>query len=216
MNKDELSQIVDGLVDNLDIMINNSPSCLKLISSKGELIMMNKTGLDLIESPDMESVLGADVYSIVEESHRTKFIEFNELICSGKSGNLVFEIVGLKGTKRWMETYASPYVLENGKIAHIAITNDITELKNKRDLDKIISKIREKFIEYNKAPKSFYEYINDKMIECFNAEYGFVAEVIKDEDKTYLKTYAITNIAWNEETKKSMKTIMKMVLYLKI
>ena len=200
MNKDELSQIVDGLVDNLDIMINHSPSCLKLISRRGELIMMNKTGLDLIESPDMDSVLGADVYSIVEESHRQNFIEFNEHICKGNSGTLVFEVIGLRGTKRWMETYASPYILENGETAHIAITNDITELKNKKDLDKIISEVREKFIDYNKDPRKFYNFILDKLLELTKCEYGFVAEVTK-EKTIQLKSYAITNIAWNEDTR---------------
>lgn len=162
--------------------------------------MMNKTGLDLIESPNFKSVIGADVYSIVEESHREKYKEFNELICSGKSANLVFEIVGLKGTRRWMETYASPYTLKNGETAHIAITNDITELQNKRERDLIISDVRAKFIDYNLDPKKFYNFILDKLLELTKCEYGFVAEVT-NEKSIQLKSYAITNIAWDESTR---------------
>lgn len=202
MNKEELTQIVDGLVHNLDIMINNSPSCLKLISAKGELIMMNKTGLDLIEAEDMESVFGADVYSIVEESHRQKFINFNERVCNGASGRLIFEIIGLKGTRRWMETHASPYMLPNGKIAQIAITNDITELKVKKELDELISSIREKYISYNETPKLFYDYILKEVLEHFKVEFGFLAEVAYDRELPYLRSYAISNISWNDASRK--------------
>jgi C4-dicarboxylate-specific signal transduction histidine kinase len=88
---------------------------------------MNKIGLDLIEAENMEQVQGANVYSIVAESHREDFINFNHFICSGNKGSLTFEIVGLKGKRSWMETYAAPYQLTNGEIAHLAITNDISE-----------------------------------------------------------------------------------------
>jgi PAS domain S-box-containing protein len=44
-----------------------------------------------------------------------------------KKGDLVFEMLSMKGARRWMETYAAPYKLTNGETAHIAITNDITK-----------------------------------------------------------------------------------------
>jgi PAS domain S-box-containing protein len=108
-------------------MIDATPSCLKIIDKRGQLLTMNPRGLSLIEADDLESVLGADVYSLVEASHRTKFVEFNRAICEGQTGELEFEIVGLRGARRWMETSAAPYRLTNGDTAHIAITNDITE-----------------------------------------------------------------------------------------
>ena len=76
-------------------MIDATPSCLKIIDKRGQLLTMNPRGLSLIEADDLESVLGADVYSLVEASHRTKFVEFNRAICEGQTGELEFEIVGL-------------------------------------------------------------------------------------------------------------------------
>lgn len=108
-------------------MIASTPSCLKIVDKDGRLLAMNPQGIHLIEAPDEESVIGADVYEIVHEEHRDKFVEFNKKVCSGEQGHLIFEIVGLEGTRRWMETYAAPYLLTNGEYAHIAITNDITE-----------------------------------------------------------------------------------------
>ena len=57
---------------------------------------MNNTGLDLIEAQDLESVYMANVYDIVAPEWRSQFIEFNDMICQGGSGTLVFEIIGLK------------------------------------------------------------------------------------------------------------------------
>ncbi len=114
-------------ISDFSKLINSTPSCLKLLTKNGELLNMNKIGLDLIEAENMEQVQGANVYSIVAESHREDFINFNHIICSGNKGSLTFEIVGLKGKRRWMETYAAPYQLTNGEIAHLAITNDNSE-----------------------------------------------------------------------------------------
>jgi hypothetical protein len=44
-----------------------------------------------------------------------------------KKGDLVFEMLSMKGARRWMETYEAPCKLTNGETAHIAITNDINK-----------------------------------------------------------------------------------------
>lgn len=116
----------DNQLQEINEIISSTPSCLKIINSKGQLLEMNGQGLELIEADSFESVELADVYSLVTEEHREKFKAFNQRICSGEKGTLTFEIIGLKGTRRWMETYAAPYKLINGEIAHIAITNDIS------------------------------------------------------------------------------------------
>jgi hypothetical protein len=48
----------------------------------------------------MQNVLGADVYDLVPEEHRARFIEFNNRICSGEKGDLVFEMLSMKGARR--------------------------------------------------------------------------------------------------------------------
>ena len=65
---------------------------------------MNNQGIKLIEAKSLESVKYANVYDLVEESHREEFIKFNKKICDGNKGTLVFKLVGLEGTIRWMET----------------------------------------------------------------------------------------------------------------
>jgi signal transduction histidine kinase/CheY-like chemotaxis protein len=110
----------------LNNLLDATPSCLKIISRTGELISMNPRGLELIEADSFKDVSMANVYDIVAPEYREAFIRFNEDVCRGKRESLIFEIIGLKGTRRWMESYAAPYKLESGEYGHIAITNDIT------------------------------------------------------------------------------------------
>ncbi|MCR9205605.1 MAG: ATP-binding protein [Halobacteriovoraceae bacterium] len=127
----------------LEDMVNSSPSCLKIINNDGKLLKMNQHGLNLIEADDFDSVAHADVYEIVHPEDRERFIKFNRNICSGEKGTLIFRLIGLKGTERWMESHAGPFELPDGKLGHIAITNDITE---KVKLENEIRK-REKVLE---------------------------------------------------------------------
>ena len=120
---------------DLQGIIDVSPSCMKVLNEKGELLRMNPTGLDLIEAENFALVDRANVYDIVHDQDRESFIKFNEFICAGGEGNLVFKIVGLKGTERVMESFAIAHKLESGGIAHLAITNDITErIKSEKEL----------------------------------------------------------------------------------
>lgn len=129
-------KLVGNTEQNLREMIAATPSCLKIVDKEGRLLAMNPQGIQLIEAPDEDSVVGADVYSLVQEDHRERFIELNKKVCSGQNGHLIFEIIGLGGTRRWMETHAAPYALTNGEYAQIAITNDITEkVEREREIE---------------------------------------------------------------------------------
>lgn len=129
-------ELVGNTEQNLREMFAATPSCLKIVDKAGRLLAMNPQGIQLIEAPDEDSVIGANVYELVQEDHRERFIEMNEKVCSGQNGHLIFEIVGLEGTRRWMETHAAPYALTNGEYAQIAITNDITEkVESEREIE---------------------------------------------------------------------------------
>jgi len=50
-------------------------------------------------------------------------------------------------------------------------------------------------------PKEAFEQLLEILLEVTTSEYGFIGEVLrKPDDSPYLKTYAITDISWNDET----------------
>lgn len=63
-----------------------------------------------------------------------------------------------------------------------------------------ISVIQDAFIEGQNAYKSFSAFLSE-ILHLTSSEYGFMGEVLKSSEGTpYLKTHAITNISWNDET----------------
>jgi PAS domain S-box-containing protein len=67
---------------------------------------------------------------------------------------------------------------------------------------KTLNRIQREFILHDE-PRAAFEILLESLLEFTGSEYGFVGEVLRDEDDApYLKTYAISDIAWNEETRK--------------
>ena len=62
----------------------------------------------MVEADRDVDVLGQSVYALIAPEFREQFIEFNESVCQGNKGQVEFQIVGLKGTRRWMEAHAVP------------------------------------------------------------------------------------------------------------
>ena len=56
------------------------------------------------------------------------------------------------------------------------------------------------FLEAN--PRELFEGLLDALLDLTKAEYGFIAEIMRDQHgRPYLKTLAITDLAWNEATR---------------
>jgi len=68
------------------------------------------------------------------------------------------------------------------------------------DLLQAITQIQSQFIA-DVEPKELFDRLLDSLLILTNSEYGFIGEIHHKPDGTpYLKTHAITNIAWNQET----------------
>ena len=112
----------------LRTVIESEPECVKLLAKDGTLLEMNPAGLAMIEADSLNQMQGQCVYPLVAAEHRQAFKALTESVFEGESGILEFEIIGLKGTRRWLETHAVPLRdSEKDIIALLAVTRDITE-----------------------------------------------------------------------------------------
>jgi PAS domain S-box-containing protein len=100
----------------LRTIIETEPECVKLLGPDGLLLEMNPAGLRLIEADSLAQVQGRCIYPVVAEQHRAAFRDLNERVMRGESGTLEYQIIGLKGTQRWMETHASPLRDDSGQV----------------------------------------------------------------------------------------------------
>jgi PAS domain S-box-containing protein len=84
----------------------------------------------MIEAESQEQVAGHLITELVVPEYREAFTALSRRVFMGLSGTLEFEIVGLRGKRRWMETHAVPMRDTQGKIkALLAVTRDVTQRK---------------------------------------------------------------------------------------
>lgn len=115
---------------HLRTILESTSECVTLVSRNGILLSMNPAGLAMIEAVSGDGVINQCVYPIVAPEHRAAFQAFNEDICAGESGSIEFEIIGLNGTRRWMDTRAVPFQSEQShELNQLAFTQEITSRK---------------------------------------------------------------------------------------
>ncbi len=114
----------------LRAMFEAEPECVKLMSEDGTVLQMNPAGLRMLEADTPEQVIGHKALGIVAPAHRREFVTLMRRVFAGESASLEFEAVGLKGNRRWLETYEVPMRDAQGRITSmLGITRDITERK---------------------------------------------------------------------------------------
>ena len=114
----------------LRTIIESEPDCVKLVDAQCRLLEMNPAGLAMIEAPSIETVRGQSVIDLIVPEHRAAYSELHGRVIAGESGTLEFEIIGLKGGRRWLATHAVPLRDASGTVqALLGITRDITETR---------------------------------------------------------------------------------------
>ncbi|KAA9040493.1 PAS domain S-box protein [Ginsengibacter hankyongi] len=116
--------------NRLKTILQNEPECVKLLDEKGNLLDMNPAGLAMIEADNLEMVKGKKMTNIINKPYIATFAELIENVFKGSQGKMEFEITGLKGTHRWLETHAVPLKNAAGEIISLlGVTRDITDRK---------------------------------------------------------------------------------------
>jgi PAS domain S-box-containing protein len=122
-------------------IVETTPECVKIVARDGTLLFMNPSGLELVEAASADAVLGRSVYELIAPEDRERYREFNERVCRGEKGALQFDVVGLQGRWRQMETHAAPLRQTDGTILQLAITRDISERKQAERASLLLSAI---------------------------------------------------------------------------
>lgn len=119
---------------HLSAIIENEPECVKLVDLNGRLLEMNPAGLAMLEAESLEEVQQYTLMDYILPEWRASFIALHKKVLSGENALLEFEIQGLKGTRRWLETHATPLRDSEGNVTMIlGITRDTTQRKSNEE-----------------------------------------------------------------------------------
>ena len=130
----------------LEAIIKNEPECVKVVDSRGVLVDMNPAGLEMLQADTLKQAQEHTLLSYILPEWHAPFIALHkDVVQNGNSGTLVFEIKGLKGRKRWLETQAVPMLDEDGKSTSLlGITSDVTQrVESEKELKKLKTAIEQ-------------------------------------------------------------------------
>jgi len=151
----------------LKTIIETEPECVKLLAANGVLLDMNRAGLAMIDADSPEQVVGRNMLEMIAPEYREDFTALTRRVFEGETGNLEFEVVGLKGVHRWLDTHAVPMRDPQGNItAFLGLTRDITERRQAE------AQIRKLSLAVEQSPESILitnldadiEYVNDAFV----------------------------------------------------
>ncbi|AVH71312.1 histidine kinase [Nostoc sp. 'Lobaria pulmonaria (5183) cyanobiont'] len=116
--------------NRLRAIIDAEPECIQLIARDGTLLEINAEGLAMMEVESADILIGKPVDAVIVPEYKAAFADLHKNVCQGNKGTLEFEIVGFKGTRRYIETHAVPLRNESDHtFIHLALTRDITQQK---------------------------------------------------------------------------------------
>ncbi|MEW6165516.1 MAG: ATP-binding protein [Pseudomonadota bacterium] len=114
----------------LKTIIETEPECVKIVAPDGTLLAMNRAGLDMVEAETFDQVAGKPVLDLIAPEGKEAFSVLHQCVIGGDNATAEYEVIGLKGGHRWMESHAVPLRDSEGRItSHLGVTRDITARK---------------------------------------------------------------------------------------
>lgn len=114
-------------VRQLNAIIANEPECVKVVGADGALLEMNPAGLAMLEAETLEQARRQPLIDYVVPRYRAEFTRLHRRVLGGENVRMQFQITGLRGTTRWLETHATPLRDADGAVQGlVGVTRDIT------------------------------------------------------------------------------------------
>lgn len=109
-------------------IIENEPECIEILDENARWLEINAAGLAMFEADHFEQLIGQSAMNVIEPEYRQAYADLHKRVLGGEAMQMEYEIIGLKGNQRWLETHAAP-LTDGGRTLHLAVTRDITQRK---------------------------------------------------------------------------------------
>ncbi len=116
--------------NRLRTIIETVPECIMLLSRDGTIIDINQAGLAMIEADSGGQTVGKSLFPMIVPDHQSSFRSLLDEAFLGNAGHMEFELIGMKGSRRWIEIRSAPLRDGPGAITlMLGVCREITEQK---------------------------------------------------------------------------------------
>ncbi|MBX7244701.1 MAG: EAL domain-containing protein [Candidatus Sumerlaeaceae bacterium] len=114
--------------ERAETILSSISDAVTTTDSEGQLIRMNLAWLAMIEADNLAQASERSVFEVVAPEYITAYAELHQRVLAGNPTQLRYEMIGLKGRHRWLETRAVP-MRDGSRMLDLAVTRDITASK---------------------------------------------------------------------------------------
>jgi PAS domain S-box-containing protein len=113
----------------LRALVEATPECVMIVAADGSLVFVNSAGLQILEIASEQEALEIQIQDFVAPEHREMWLANHDRACRGERLSFEFELIGVNGARRWLETHAVPLLLPDARRAELAVVRDVTARK---------------------------------------------------------------------------------------
>ena len=201
MPRSEFRRIVEALVDGVII-----------IDQRGIIQRANRA-IEEILGYSEEELLGRNVSVLMtgeDREHHDGYLKRYQETGRAQIIGVGREVDGKHkdGTLIPIELAVTPAEM-NDQLMYVGLLRDITERREYEErfrmnekIMRAVNKALGNVINEGLSTREMFDSALTDLLDVTSSEYGFIGEILHRNDLPYLKTHAITNIAWNHETRK--------------
>lgn len=113
------TEALQGSESRLRTIFEAGPDGVCVINREGKATEINPAGLSLYEACSLEQLAEGSMERFVAPEHRERFAAGLEAAWRGEKTCLEFEMIALRGSRRWLELHAAPLRDAQGTVAAV-------------------------------------------------------------------------------------------------
>lgn len=193
--------------DVLGDIVAGLPAAVYRTTSAGRFVAGNAALVSLLGAESFDELASIDVRDIYADPDRRDW-----LIRRAESGESIpvedLQIRRRDGELRWVRVSSNSVLGDDGTVAYFqGVMEDVTglhavdeQLRRSNDLLDTLTRMQNQYIAGVDVGELFDALLAD-LLQSTGSAYGFIAQLLHDDDGPFLRTWAMTDISWNETTR---------------
>ncbi len=200
---------MDPFLSDTDSLVSALPVAIYRSTPDGRFAAGNEALARLLGADSTDDLVDVPIRSLyADPADRDSMVE------RAAAGEAIpaeeIELRRLDGRPIWVRVNSRTVRGDDGEVVfYEGVLEDVTEIRRARDelvrnheLLDMLTEIQNGFIA-GADPGPLFDRMLDDLLRMSASEYGFIAQIRHDENGSpFLRTHAMSNIAWNEETRR--------------